>query len=314
MAIELVTGHLGSNHIDAGDVRALLRGIFGTGNYLLSGSASPTIAPAMTVKVPRMELVMNGDHFRLDGTDQFTFTPASQGYWRMDTISISRQSGTTEIASIAVVRGTPSTSQTTALPAYVVDSTNVKNFALYHVLIYQSECRSITFVPQKIGTIDITKEYDILPISMGGTGVGNKTDLLKYLGLSGKVGEIQSRSQQMPTVCGGSWTDLTSVDLSLWVPSGIWIVKAYMNFTCNESCTVGLQIYNETDGGSYGTDSKYFAVDPSVQSVGIPVSVVHFGQLNEAKKLTVRAQVKALSGRNVQATVSGGYLRCMRIV
>lgn len=319
MAIELVTGHLGHNHIDAGDVRALLMGIFGLGQYLLYGSANPTIAPAMTVKIPKMELVLAGSHFRTDGTDQLTFAPASQGYYRMDQIVITRtENAGVENAEITILQGTPSTSRESAYPANIVNTATSKTYAIYNVLIYQSECKSITFLPLRTGTIG--DRQSIIPISEGGTGVTSKNELLNMLGISGNAGEIvQAISPSGTTsMTDTMWRDMGStLGLSVDLQPGTWIVKAYLQVKVQESANVGLQIYDTISAGSFGVNEEFSYIDPSMmESFGgysIPVSVIHFGKFTEMKNFTVRTRVIGTHNNYVSNEVLSGYIRAMRV-
>lgn len=111
MAIDLVTGHTGSNHISSGDVGRLLSGVVGPDAYVLGKAPTLTVADANHVVVGACDLVVQGRHVRLTGGDSVTIESGVPGAYRHDLVCITYSvSETVESMALTVVRGTPAQS------------------------------------------------------------------------------------------------------------------------------------------------------------------------------------------------------------
>lgn len=182
MPIELITGHAGEDHVSAEDARAMHRGIFGNGNYILEGSDPEKIVPEITVTIPALELMLNGSHARTTGTDSVTFNLTSQGMKRLDYIVARyRLSGSVERMEIAVVEGTASENEP-QLPTLVRTATTYE-YPLYLAMISTGSVESIQCVLGKLSSMN-TYHSGTLPIEKGGTGAKNADDARAMLGIS----------------------------------------------------------------------------------------------------------------------------------
>lgn len=170
--IELVTGHAGSNHIGSDDVRALNRAIFGDGNYILEGSESEVINPAMSVTIPALELMLDGRHVRIDGTDTINFKSTTQGNTRIDIVAVRYKiSGGIESAELVVLEGSD--------PETTYDRVD---YPIYSCVVDGNQMSSVTCLCTKVKSID-SYHNNVLPVDAGGTGAKNAAMARKNLGL-----------------------------------------------------------------------------------------------------------------------------------
>lgn len=90
--MEIITGYTGQNHIEAGDVQALLRGIMGKELYLLNSCEcfEPEILDANTIKINSGDCIFQGVHCRIPYGEYDTVTIAngSGNYDRTDVIAL----------------------------------------------------------------------------------------------------------------------------------------------------------------------------------------------------------------------------------
>lgn len=184
--VELITGHAGTNHIDSEDIRALYRGIFGKGNYILEGSENENITAAMRARVPALELILNGNHIRTDGTDEVTFLSTTQGATRTDYICARyKNTGGIESAEIAVVAD-----------GNLSNTFDLVDYPMYKCVISGSNMQSITCVLKKIMTIEsaATAATAVKKVTEGGTGATTATQARTNLGVNSiyKVQNVNS--------------------------------------------------------------------------------------------------------------------------
>lgn len=92
--MEIITGYTGQNHIEAGDVQALLRGIMGPEQYHLLDTGmvlEPEIVDANTVKINSGDIIFQGVHCRIP-------------YGEFDTVSIDNGSADIDRRDVIALR------------------------------------------------------------------------------------------------------------------------------------------------------------------------------------------------------------------
>lgn len=90
--MEIITGYTGQNHIEAGDVQALLRGIMGANFCLLNSGEcfSTELIDANTVRINSGDCIFQGVHCRIPygEYDELTIANGSSDYDRTDVIAL----------------------------------------------------------------------------------------------------------------------------------------------------------------------------------------------------------------------------------
>ena len=92
--MEIITGYTGQNHIEAGDVQALLRGIMGPEQYHLLDTGmvlEPEIVDANTIKINSGDIIFQGVHCRIP-------------YGEFDTVSIDNGSADIDRRDVIALR------------------------------------------------------------------------------------------------------------------------------------------------------------------------------------------------------------------
>ena len=92
--MEIITGYTGQNHIEAGDVQALLRGIMGAEQFHLLDTGmvlEPEIVDANTVKINSGDIIFQGVHCRIP-------------YGEFDTVSIDNGSADIDRRDVIALR------------------------------------------------------------------------------------------------------------------------------------------------------------------------------------------------------------------
>lgn len=181
---ELVTGHAGSNHVDATDIRSLLREVIGNINCV-GASASTTLTPSMTLKMPKMDifwLTEDVGHIRLDGTESVSLTNTSLGMYRRDLICVKYSvSNNVESASVEVVQGTAAASESLATRPTYTNTTTAKYLPIYEVVINYNTATSCTFL---LGTLqNLSNDGSPIKVENGGTGVESVYEIKQLLGI-----------------------------------------------------------------------------------------------------------------------------------
>lgn len=131
---KIITGHTGTPHITSDDVRALLKAIIGSNDYLLSDDTSTFVATQLdnnVVQMPDAEVVLQGTHIRVQQTDTVTVAQGQNGMKRFDLIvcRYTKAQEGIEGAEIDIVTGTPAASDP-AVPA--VTQGDIRGGALLH--------------------------------------------------------------------------------------------------------------------------------------------------------------------------------------
>ena len=266
--VELVTGHAGMDHVDASDIRALLKGLVGNVNVLLPNSDDPNMTPSLNMKIPALNFLWlqgNGmGHCRLDGTDTVNIAGTSQGMYRKDYICIKytlNQSDSTESLSLDVLQGSPSNTRDGAnVPEYTNTATE-KWLHLYEVVVYQNTVQTVTFMWPIFKAVSDATDINSIKTSLGfNNGVLSEA--------SG--GRLQTRT--LSSTKGGTlpltWKGVTQngfgmiekiTDCNITLPaSSTWLIIARANVaSCqlrpnSSTYRIGVELKRRDNGASYG--------------------------------------------------------------
>lgn len=262
--VELVTGHAGMNHVDASDIRALLKGLVGNVNVLLPNSDDPNMTPSLNMKLPALNFLWlqgNGmGHCRLDGTDTVQIAGTSQGMYRKDYICIKytlNQSNSTESLSIDVIQGTPASTRDAAkVPTYTNTATE-KWLHLYEVVVYQNTVQTVTFMWETFKSISDSTSLSNIRSSLGFNSNGVLSEAnggrLTYRTLGGIKSGVLSNN-----VFQNGLNSYTSIGENiLTIPSNtVWLVIARVRFNKSTIALDGLHTMsikiNHNNGTEYG--------------------------------------------------------------
>ena len=118
MAVELITGRAGQAHVSSHDFASLLRGIVGTGSYIL-GTKLPKIsmATANSCSISACDLLLNGRHVALTGSNSVAVESGGHTSYRIDYVCVRYKRDVSlniESAELVVVKGVPASSKNTA--------------------------------------------------------------------------------------------------------------------------------------------------------------------------------------------------------
>lgn len=162
MAIELVTGHAGQEHVSSADAGRFNAGVCGTGKYVLDTGLkfAYSIESANLIRISSGDAVNQGRHITIP---QNTYEDAAllngaQGKTRIDVITlryskvtrqVDSETVTLEEASVEVVKGTEvPTGTTPEVPAVISGNifggATADDMPLYHVLITDTSVTSVT--------------------------------------------------------------------------------------------------------------------------------------------------------------------------
>ena len=138
--MKIITGYTGGKHITPADDAGFIKGILGSGDYVLpTGSQfEATIQSNSAIRLADGELAMQGRHARIDSAYvDVTITNGSQGMYRNDLI-VARYSKNTStgVESIELVVITGTASKTALDPDHRkgdIDNGESRDFPLYRV-------------------------------------------------------------------------------------------------------------------------------------------------------------------------------------
>ena len=112
MAVEIITGHTGKEHVTAEAAGALHAGIIGSGKYVLTGGNqfAAEIVSNNLIKIKSGELVNQGRHMRIpvNSYEEVTIQNGAQGMHRSDLIVMRYKKDTSaqvESAELVVIKG-----------------------------------------------------------------------------------------------------------------------------------------------------------------------------------------------------------------
>lgn len=139
MTVELITGQGSTDHINSEDIGAYQAYTFGTGCYVLDGCEC-TVVDANTVRIAKGELLIEGRHVRVKGSEDIAIRSGASGQKRNDLVVVSYQKDRDSIedAPLVVVPGTATTGAA-ADPSYVhgsiLDEDVAAEYPLYRIKI-----------------------------------------------------------------------------------------------------------------------------------------------------------------------------------
>ncbi len=139
MAIELVTGHSGAAHVSGADAGAMPAGICGSDSYVLGAVPSVTMSDANTLVIQPCDLMVEGRHVRLSGTNTLSIRSGAQTGKRNDLVYVRYTydaSTGTESAKLGVKEGTTATTATDPAldnPSSVLDGATIADVAIARV-------------------------------------------------------------------------------------------------------------------------------------------------------------------------------------
>lgn len=139
MAIELVTGHGGAAHVSGADAGAMHAGICGSDSYVLGAVPSVTMSDANTLVIQPCDLMIEGRHVRLSGTNTLSIRSGAQTGKRNDLVYVRYTydaSTGTELAKLGVKEGTTATTATDPAldnPSSVLDGATIADVAICRV-------------------------------------------------------------------------------------------------------------------------------------------------------------------------------------
>lgn len=139
MAIELVTGHSGAAHVSGADAGAMHAGICGSDSYVLGAVPSVTMSDANTLVIQPCDLMIEGRHVRLSGTNTLSIRSGAQTGKRNDLVYVryAYDSSTgVESAKLGVKEGTTATTASDPAldnPSSVLDGATIADVAIARV-------------------------------------------------------------------------------------------------------------------------------------------------------------------------------------
>ena len=140
MAVQIVTGHRGENHITSDDVQGLLRGAVGDGLYVLDtgNSMEAELEGVNTLRIHDGEFVVQGVHVRIPygQSDTVSIANGSSDNDRIDIVTIKYEKDPeTEIESVSweYHQGESDGSMPTIQPASIVEGADEVEVPMYRI-------------------------------------------------------------------------------------------------------------------------------------------------------------------------------------
>ena len=139
MAIELVTGHSGAAHVSGADAGAMHAGICGGDSYVLGAVPSVTMSDANTLVIQPCDLMIEGRHVRMSGTNSLSIRSGAQTGKRNDLVYVRYvydSSTGVESAKLGVKEGTTATTASDPAldnPSSVLDGATIADVAICRV-------------------------------------------------------------------------------------------------------------------------------------------------------------------------------------
>lgn len=226
MTVELVTGRGSTEHVGSEDFGAYQAHTFGAGAYVLDGCEA-SVVDSNTIRISEGEMLLNGRHVRIKGSEDISIQNGTVGRKRKDLIAVryTKDSEGIEDAPIAVIVGTPTDGEA-SYPSHIngniLDGDVAVDFPLYGIPIDSLAVGEPVLMMERRGSAaeQLGEKADkahkhsasdmtsgTLPVPRGGTGVTtDKAIALK----SYPVGSVYlSWSPTSPaSLFGGTWAQI----------------------------------------------------------------------------------------------------------
>lgn len=147
--MNIVTGHVGSDHVTAADAGALNAGIFGSGQYVLDIGTkfAATLVSNNKITIGDGVLLMQGRQGRINAgaTVDLAIENGATGYYRNDLIvaRYTKDAQNIEQMNLVVIKGTPSTTKA-ADPTYTSGDLLAGNASQNDMPLYRIQLNGIT--------------------------------------------------------------------------------------------------------------------------------------------------------------------------
>lgn len=168
MAIELVTGHSGAAHVSGADAGAMHAGICGSDSYVLGAVPSVTMSDANTLVIQPCDLMVEGRHVRLSGTNTLSIRSGAQTGKRNDLVYVryTYDSSTgTESAKLGVKEGTTATTATDPAldnPSSILDGATIADVAIARVSLDALTPTATWLLPQLPTLASMMEQHVVL--------------------------------------------------------------------------------------------------------------------------------------------------------
>ena len=241
MTIELVTGRGSTDHVGAEDFGAYQAYTYGPDAYILHGCEA-TVVDSNTVRISEGELLVQGRHIRVKGSEDIAIQSGSVGRNRKDLICVryAKDQNGIEDAPLAAIVGAP-VEGTASYPSHVegniLSGEVAADFPLYGIsvsglavgdpvllmersadlieLLGEKADKDHTHTAASIGAASASHSHNTanitsgtLPVARGGTGVTSDAAIALKSWPVGSV-YLSFSSTSPASIFGGSWTQLS---------------------------------------------------------------------------------------------------------
>lgn len=199
--MRIVTGHTGTEHVTGDDVASLFAKTYGNGTYFAGDEITIPAVSGQTISLRKADILMQGIHCRIEGTETFDVsqTPASQ--WRKDLICAvySKTAGGVESVTLSYKTGNVASSESGAqLPSYTAG--DIRGGA------------STAEAPIYIVTVNGSDVSVASAISIAKTHIGIEADIDElrsdaedsHSSLSSRISSVSGRTSTLETKLGNT--------------------------------------------------------------------------------------------------------------
>ena len=260
MAIELVTGHSGAAHVSGADAGAMHAGICGSDSYVLGAVPSVTMSDANTLTIQPCDLMVEGRHVRLSGTNTMSIRSGAQTGKRNDLVYVRYtydSSTRTESAKLGVKEGTTATTATDPAldnPSSVLDGATIADVAICRVSLDALTPTATWLLPQ-LPTLAALGD-SVSPVTLNPTFAD--ADVKKYFtGGFWRVGRLVVINYFSSGGVPSAWKDTTiatglptpASDAQAWTPCVVQSSGDNARYMAHVDQDGSLVISNKSDGG-----------------------------------------------------------------
>lgn len=231
MAIELVTGHSGAAHVSGADAGAMHAGICGSDSYVLGAVPSVTMSDANTLVIQPCNLMIEGRHVRLSGTNTLSIRSGAQTGKRNDLVYVRYTydaSTGTESAKLGVKEGTTATTATDPAldnPSSVLDGATIADVAICRVSLDALTPTATWLLPQLPTLASMTEQHVVLWSGTRSQSISSSVTLSEPVGNFDALvieyeGEAGVRSSAYVSDPDGKVVALSTSFRNLWGTNG----------------------------------------------------------------------------------------------